>query len=148
MIRIFKHINDNSNNGNNNNNQNGFVTGLKTRNKILIMTFNFFLPLKFPFTPCQFLIINFALSLCLYPTPIPCSGVLQMQKRRTHLLGTQSSKVFPLKSGVGQKITLRASLTARDFFLSKFYLFGPFTVTFSKPLLSQHSFFLLIITDN
>ena len=38
-------------------------------------------------------------------------------KLRLHLYKTQSSKVFPLKLGVGHNIALRASPTARDFFL-------------------------------
>ena len=44
------------------------------------------------------------------------SGVLQAQKLKTHLLRTYSSKVLPLKPGVGQNIALHASLTARYFF--------------------------------
>ena len=47
---------------------------------------------------------------------------MQMQKLRTPLLRTQSSKVLPVNHGVGQNIALHASLTARDFFLSKFFL--------------------------
>ena len=45
------------------------------------------------------------------------SGELQMQKLRSHLLRTQSSKVLLLKPGVGQNRSMRVSSTARDFFL-------------------------------
>ena len=41
-------------------------------------------------------------------------------------------KVVPLKPGVGQYIAIHATLTARDFFLTDFYLSGPFTYIFSK----------------
>ena len=58
-------------------------------------------------------------------------GVLRTQKVKTHRLRTQSSKVLPLKPGVGQNIAVLASPTARDFLLP-----GPFTVIFPKPLLS------------
>ena len=44
------------------------------------------------------------------------SAVLRAQKLKTHLL-TQSSKVLPLKPGVGQNIALHAQATAIDFFL-------------------------------
>ena len=45
------------------------------------------------------------------------SGELQIQKLRSHLLRTQSSKVLLLKPGVGQNRAMRVSSTARDFFL-------------------------------
>ena len=40
--------------------------------------------------------------------------------------------VLPLKPGVGQHIAIHATLTDRDFFLTYFYVSGPFTCTFSK----------------
>ena len=49
---------------------------------------------------------------------MPYVGVLWMQKLKTHLLmRTQSSKVLPVKPGIGQNIAIHASPTARDFFL-------------------------------
>ena len=45
---------------------------------------------------------------------------------------TQSLKVLPLKPEVGQYIAIHATLTARDFFLSNFYPFGPFTCIFQN----------------
>ena len=47
---------------------------------------------------------------------------------------TRSLKVLPLKPGVGQYIATHATLTARNFFLANFYLSGPFTCIFPKPL--------------
>ena len=65
------------------------------------------------------------------PTPIalllPRSRELRTQKLKSHLLRTQSSHVLPLKPGVGQYITIHATLTARDFFRAYFYPFGPVT---------------------
>ena len=49
-----------------------------------------------------------------------------MQKLKSHLVRTQSLNVLPLKPGVGQYIAIRATLTARDFFLAYFYPFSPF----------------------
>ena len=49
------------------------------------------------------------------------SGELWKQKLRSHLLRTQSLKVFPVKPGVGQYIATHATLTARDLFLANFY---------------------------
>ena len=65
----------------------------------------------------------------------PRSGELRMQKLNFHLVRTQSLNVFPLKPGVGQYISIHATLTARDFFLAYFYPSGPFTSIFPKPLL-------------
>ena len=48
------------------------------------------------------------------------SGVLQTQKLKIHLLRSQSSKVLPLKPGVGQYIAIHATLTTRDFVLTNF----------------------------
>ena len=59
-------------------------------------------------------------------------GDLRTQKLKSHLLRTQSLKVFPLKPGVGQYIAIHATLTARDFFLAIFYPSGPFTCILSK----------------
>ena len=64
----------------------------------------------------------------------PCSGELQTQKLKSHLMRTQSLNILPLKPGVGQYIAIRAMLTARDFFLTYFYPSGPFTCIFSKSL--------------
>ena len=67
-------------------------------------------------------------------TAISRNGELRTRKLKTHLLRTQSLKVFPLKPGVGPYIAIHATLTARDFFLANFYLSGPFTCIFPKPL--------------
>ena len=55
-----------------------------------------------------------------------------MQKLKSHLVRTQSLNVLPLWPGVGQYIAVRATLTARDFFLAYFYPSSPFTCIFSK----------------
>ena len=60
------------------------------------------------------------------------SGDLRTQKIKSHLVGTQSLNVLPLKPGVGQCIAIHTTLTARDFFLAYFYTSGPFTCIFSK----------------
>ena len=57
---------------------------------------------------------------------------LRTQKLRSHLLRTQSSKVLPLKPGVGQYIAMHATSTAKDFFPAYFYPSGQFTCIFSK----------------
>ena len=67
---------------------------------------------------------------CIYP----CSGELSTQKLKSHLLRTQSLKVLPLNPGVGQYMTMYATFTARDFFLTNFYPSGPFTCIFFKNL--------------
>ena len=54
--------------------------------------------------------------------PPPRSGELRMQKLKSRLVRTQSLNVLPLKPGVGQYIATRATLTARDFFLSCLFL--------------------------
>ena len=63
-----------------------------------------------------------------------CSGEQRTQKLKSHLVRTQSLKVPPLKHGVGQYITIHATLTASDFFLTYFYPSGPFTCIFQKPV--------------
>ena len=60
------------------------------------------------------------------------SGELRTQKLKSHLVRPQSLHVLPLKPGIGQYISIPATLTARDFFLANFYLSGPFTYIFSK----------------
>ena len=60
----------------------------------------------------------------------PCSGVLWMRKLKTHLLRTQSSKVLPLRPGLGQKVDLHAWTPAWNLFLANFYLPSPFTFIF------------------
>ena len=55
-----------------------------------------------------------------------------MQKLMSHLLRTKSLKALPLKTGVGQYLTMHATLTARNFFLAYFYPSGPFIFIFSK----------------
>ena len=76
-----------------------------------------------------------SLSLCLHisSNPPSRSGELRAQKLKSHPKRTQSLRVLPLKSGVGQYIAMHARLTARDFFLPSFYSFSPFTCIFSKP---------------
>ena len=61
-----------------------------------------------------------------------CSGVLWTQKLRTLVCWEPSTPQTSLKFWVGCNIALNASHTARDFFLSKFYLPGPVTFLFSK----------------
>ena len=91
------------------------------------------------------------------PMDIPRSGRLRTQKLRSHMLRIQSSKVLPLKPGVGQYITLHATVTARDFFLANFYPPGPFTCIFFLqnltrvfPVLARRidQVTLLVVTDN
>ena len=62
----------------------------------------------------------------------PCSGVLQMQKLRTHLSKNQRSKVFPFKPGAGRYVAMHAMPAVRDFLHANFYPSGPFTCIFSK----------------
>ena len=62
----------------------------------------------------------------------PCSGELQTQKLRSHLLRTPNSKLFRLKPGVSQNTAMRSKPTARNFFLANFYLPGPVTFIFSQ----------------
>ena len=57
-----------------------------------------------------------------------------MQKLKSHLMRTQSLKVLPLKSGVGQYIAKRDMLTARDFFPANSHPCGPFTSIFFQNL--------------
>ena len=45
-----------------------------------------------------------------------------------------SSQLNHFKAGLDQNIALHASPTAKDLLLSKFYLPGPFTFIFLKPL--------------
>ena len=52
------------------------------------------------------------------------SGELRTQKLKSHLVRTHSLNVLPLKPGVGQYITIYATLTARDFLLAYFYTSG------------------------
>ena len=58
---------------------------------------------------------------------------------------TQSLKVLPLKSGVGQYFAMHATLKARDFFLANFYPPGPFTCIFSK---TSSNFFPVLAVAN
>ena len=53
-----------------------------------------------------------------------------MQKLKSHLLRTQSLKVLPLKTGVGQYVAMHATLTVRDSFLANFYPSDPFICIF------------------
>ena len=55
----------------------------------------------------------------------PRSGELRTQKLKFYLLRTQSFKVLPFKSGVGQHIAIHAMLTSMDFFLANSYPSGP-----------------------
>ena len=59
------------------------------------------------------------------------SGELRTQKLRAYMLRrTRSSKVLPLKPGVGQYRAMHATPAARDFLLAHFYPSGPFTCIF------------------
>ena len=69
------------------------------------------------------------------PSRGPHIMVLRTQKLRTRLLKTQSSKILSLKPGAGQHITMYATFTARDFFLTNFNPCGPFTCIFIQNLL-------------
>ena len=62
------------------------------------------------------------------------SGELRTQKLKSHLVGTQGLNALPLKPAVGKYIAIDATLTARDFSLAYFYISGPFTCIFPKPL--------------
>ena len=64
------------------------------------------------------------------------SVVLQTQKRKTHLLRTQSSKVLPFESRAGPYMVMHATPTARDFFHASFYNSGQFICIFPKTLQS------------
>ena len=64
----------------------------------------------------------------------PGSGELRAQKLKSHLVGTQSLNVLPLKPGVGQYIVMHATLTARDFFLLISTLPVHSSAFFPKPL--------------
>ena len=123
VIRIVKNINDIN----------------KDNNKITIMItimtlFQQWLCSKFTHTP-KVIIYSMSVSdrrFCsffLSPTHFP-RGVLQTQKWRTPLLRTQSSKILCLEYAVGGKIALYAFPNARDFFLCKFRLLGPFAFIF------------------
>ena len=67
-------------------------------------------------------------------TSEPRSREFKTQKLKSHLMRTQSLKVLPFKSRVGQHIAMHAMLTAMDFFLANFYPSVPFICIFSKPL--------------
>ena len=69
----------------------------------------------------------------------PRRGELRTQKLRSHLLRTQSSKILPLKPGVGQHIATHATLTAGNFILANFYPPGPFTCIFPKTSFERFS---------
>ena len=68
---------------------------------------------------CQMSNLETVWSLCSTP---PCSRELQIQKLKSHLVGTQSLNILPLKPGVGQYVAVHAALTASDFFLAYFNL--------------------------
>ena len=61
----------------------------------------------------------------------PHSGVLQMQKLKTHLLRTQR---FCFKPRAGSYVAMHAMPTARDYFHANFYPSDPFTCIFSQNL--------------
>ena len=65
---------------------------------------------------------------------VPRSRELQTQKLKSHLVRIQSLNVLPFKPGLGQYVATHATLTARDFFLAYFYLYGPYTCIFPKLL--------------
>ena len=77
------------------------------------------------FLPCLFLHFR-SIHLHFFPR----SGELRTQKLKSHLVRTQRLNVLPLKPGVGQYMAIHATLTARDFFLAKFYSSGLFTSCF------------------
>ena len=62
----------------------------------------------------------------------PRSGELQTQKLKSNPMVIQSLNVLIFKPGVGQHMAIRATLTARDYFLTYFYPSGPFTCIFAK----------------
>ena len=69
----------------------------------------------------------------------PCSGLLRTQKLKAHLLRTPSSKILPLKSGVGQNVAGHASPTVRDFFFELISTFLAYSPSFFSKLLSLFS---------
>ena len=79
---------------------------------------------------CEY--VTFVESIYLVFTRMSRGWGLRTQKLKSHLLRTHSLKVFPLKPGVGLYTAMRATLTARNFFLAYFYPSGPFTCIFSK----------------
>ena len=76
----------------------------------------------------------------------PRSGELQTQKLKSNPMVIQSLNVLIFKPGVGQHMAIRATLTARDFFLAYFYSSGPFTFIFSQKKLSR--FFPVLAVAN
>ena len=66
---------------------------------------------------------------------LPCSGELQTQKLKSHLVRTQSLKVLHVKPGVDQYIAIHDILTARDFFLVYSTLPAHSLAFLPKPLL-------------
>ena len=66
--------------------------------------------------------------------PCKCliAHITHMPLGSAYLMRTQSLKVLSLQPGVGEYITMHATLTARDFFLVNFYPSGPFTCIVSK----------------
>ena len=99
--------------------------------------------------PVHFLMLSSHLFLCppcLLPSfTVPCKMVLARPDDRQWgnadieskdpSVENPSSKVLPLKLGLGQNIVRHASLSAREFTLSKLYLPSPFTFTFFSKLL-------------
>ena len=62
---------------------------------------------------CSWFFFLFFLSPCIYP----CSWIVSVQKLKTHLWRTQSSKLLLLEPWGGQNMAMHATSAARDFFL-------------------------------
>ena len=59
---------------------------------------------------------------------------LQWETADAEMKVQSGENVLPLEPGVGQYIAIQATLTARDFFLTNFYPYGPFTCFFFQNL--------------
>ena len=83
---------------------------------------------------CRSEVLTFLLSSCTTSlTTSPQWGAAEAEIKVPPGENTEL-QVLPLKPGVGQYIAIRATLTARDFFLAFFYPSGSFTCIFPKPL--------------
>ena len=74
----------------------------------------------------------------------PLQGALRIQKSKTHLLGTRSSKVLIWKSGAGQNIAMHATTIAMVFFLLISTRPVQSPTFFPKPLSRCFFFFLCV----
>ena len=66
-------------------------------------------------------------SVCFSSFLSPQLGIADAEIQNLSAENSEPSMVLPLKRGVGQNIALHTLLTAMNFFLSNFYLPGPFS---------------------